>query len=287
MRRRRSRVRWAAIDRNAPIGMMDSGLGGLAVAREVMRALPGERIIYVGDTAHFPYGVRPAGDVVACVRDILTFFRHEGVKLAVLACNTASAVALPAMRGEFPFPVVGVIEAGARMAAQRTRNGCVGVLATERTVESGAYQEAVRLLRPDARVIGQPAPRLVTMVEEGYAEREPEALDEAIAAHVAPLLEQGADTIILGCTHFLTFAGRIARLFPGRAAVVDPAAETARQVAALLAVSDALRSPNGLPAHRFLVSGGDQDRFRLLGARILGRDIGQVGRFRSSMHSAG
>ncbi len=265
---------------------MDSGLGGLAVAREVMSALPGEKIIYVGDTAHFPYGVRSASDVLACVRDILAFFREEGVKLAVLACNTASAVALPTVRAEFLFPIVGVIEAGARMAVQRTRNRCVGVLATQRTVESGAYQEAVRRLAPAARVIGQPAPQLVTMVEEGYAEREPAALDAAIAAHVGPLLDEGADTIILGCTHFLTFAERIARLFPGRAAVIDPAAETARQVAGLLAVQSALRFPNGMPAHRFLVSGWDQDRFRLLGSRILGRDIQQVGRFRSRMHAA-
>lgn len=268
------------IDSNGCIGMLDSGVGGLAVAREVLRALPAERLIYVGDTAHFPYGTRTAGEVVSHVRDILDFFRDAGVKAAVLACNTASAVALPVLRDRYPFQVVGVIDAGARMAATSTRNGCIGVLATERTVQSGAYGEAVRRLRPELRVLGQAAPALVTMVEEGYGEKDPAALDAAIAEHVRPLIEAGADTVILGCTHFLALGGRIRQLFPGIGAVIDPAAETARQVADLLAERGLLQEPsrgtNGLPRCRFLISGHDADHFRLVGSRILGREIGAV-----------
>lgn len=256
--------------------MLDSGVGGLAVAREVLRALPAERLIYVGDTAHFPYGTRSAEEVVSFVRNILDFFHQAGVKAAVLACNTASAVALPVLQDRYPFPVIGVIEAGARMAVRSTRNGCIGVLATERTVQSGAYREAVHRLGPELRVPGKAAPTLVTMVEEGYGEKEPAALDAAIAAHVRPLLEAGADTIILGCTHFLALGGRIRELFPEIGAVIDPAAETARQVAGVLAERAALKAVNGLPSHRFLVSGLDGGHFQLVGSRILGRDIERI-----------
>lgn len=269
-------LRWISIKQHMPIGMLDSGVGGLAVARELLRGLPHERILYVGDTAHFPYGIRTAEQVVANVRAILDAFAQEGVKAAVLACNTASAVALPVLRNAYDFPILGVIEAGARMAVAQSRHGVVGVLATERTVQSGAYRDAVLHLAPHFQVLGREAPRLVTMVEEGYTETDPATLDEAIVAHLKPLLEKGADTIILGCTHFLAFRERIMRLFPGQAAVIDPAAETARQVAELLGQRHALASSNGIPRHRFLISGQDGDHFRQLGSLILGHQIPQV-----------
>lgn len=258
--------------------MLDSGVGGLAVAHAVMNRLPGERVIYVGDTAHFPYGTRSAGEVVSHVRFILDYFARENVKIAVMACNTASAVALPVLRDAYPFPLVGVIEAGARMAVRQSRNGCIGVLATERTVSSGAYTEAVARLQPGVRVIGRAAPQLVTMVEDGFMERDAADLDEAIAAHVEPLLAAGADTVILGCTHFLALRERILRLFPGRMAVVDPAAEAAGQVAATMAAVDTLAAPGDLPEHRFLISGDDCEHFRQVGSRILGTPIVEVDR---------
>lgn len=252
--------------------MLDSGVGGLAVARELLRTLPDEHLIYVGDTAHFPYGVRTAEEVVAFVRDILDYFVSAWVKMAVFACNTASAVALPVLQGRYPFPLIGVIEAGSRMAVNNTRNGCIAVLATERTVQTGAYDEAVRLLRPDVSVLGMAAPALVEMVEEGYEEKDPDALDAAIADHVAPLLAAGADTIILGCTHFLSLRGRILAMFPEIGAVIDPAAETARQAAETLARMGLLAPPGGKPRRRYLITGEDDGRFRRVGSRILGRD---------------
>lgn len=258
--------------------MLDSGVGGLAVARAVADRLPNEEIFYVGDTAHFPYGTRPPEAVVAHVRPILDHFVREGVKVAVIACNTASAVALPVLRRAYPFPLVGVIDAGARMAVRQSRNGCIGVLATERTVASGAYEEAVARLRPGSRVVGRPAPRLVAMVEEGFLERDAVGLDEAIAEHVEPLLAAGADTVILGCTHFLALRERILHLFPGRVAVIDPAAEAAGEVAATLAAMDTLAPPGRRPHHRFMISGDDGEHFRQVGSRILGRPIGRVGR---------
>ncbi len=257
--------------------MLDSGVGGLAVARAFLTRLPGERLVYVGDTAHFPYGTRPAEEVVSWVAAILDELAGAGVKMAVMACNTASAVALPVLRDRYPFPVLGVIEAGARMAVRQTRNGCIGVLATERTVASGAYERSIAALEPRCRVVGRAAPRLVTMVEEGMLERDPEGFDPVLAEHVRPLVKAGADTVILGCTHFLALQGRIARLFPGLA-VVNPAAETAEEAAALLQERAALAAPNGLPRHRFLITGQDLAHFADVGARILGFPLGRIER---------
>lgn len=269
---------WIPIEGDQPIGMLDSGVGGLAVARALINRLPSEQILYVGDTAHFPYGTRSSHDVVSCVRFILDYFAREKVKLAVMACNTASAVALPSLRDAYPFPLVGVIEAGVRMAVRQSRNGCIGVLATERTVASGAYEEAVARLQPGLHVVGRPAPELVAMVEEGFMERDPAGLDEAIREYVEPLLVVGADTIILGCTHFLALRERILRLFPGRVAVVDPAAEAARQVAETLATMGALAAAGGSAVNRFLISGDDGAHFRQVGSRILGTCIAGVDR---------
>lgn len=265
--------------------MLDSGVGGLAVAREFFNRLPGERLLYVGDTANFPYGVRSEEEVVTCVRSILDRFAREGVKMAVMACNTASAVALPVLRDRYPFPIIGVIEAGAGMAVRQTRNGRIGVLATERTVASGAYNAAVAALAPGCRVVGRPAPHLVAMVEEGYLERDPASLDAAVAAHLRPLLDAGVDTVILGCTHFLALRDRILQRHPG-IAVIDPAAETAEQAAAILRSAGLLAPTNGLPRHRFLITGDDAPHFRQVGSRILGRTIRVVERLSGAVARA-
>lgn len=257
--------------------MLDSGVGGLAVARAFLRRLPGERLIYVGDTAHFPYGTRTADEVVALVAAILDRLAGLGVKLAVMACNTASAVALPVLQDRYPFPILGVIAAGARLAVRRTRKGCVGVLATERTVASGAYERGIAALDPACRVVGRAASELVAMVEEGVLERDPHRCDRALQRHLVPLLAAGADTVILGCTHFLVLEQRLARLFPGLA-VINPAAETAAEAAALLAAAGALARRNGVPRHRFLITGADDGHFRAVGGRLLGAAVGPVER---------
>ncbi len=258
----------------APIGMLDSGVGGLWVARAVRSLLPAESIIYVGDTAHFPYGTRPAADVLACVRDLMGFFRREGVKAAVLACNTASAVALPAVAEESPFPVLGVIEAGVRLAAARTGGGLVGVLATERTVASGAYERAMAARWPAVRVLGQPAPRLVELVEEDAPSRDPALLDRVLRDYLRPLVDAGADTVILGCTHFLSLAERVRAFYPSLA-VVDPARETAAELRDLLRRRGWERLGNGAVRHRFLVTGEDRGAFAAAATRVWG-PLGRV-----------
>ncbi len=254
---------------DAPIGMLDSGVGGLWVARAVRSLLPDEAIVYVGDTAHFPYGTRPAARVLACVRDILGFFEREGVKAVVLACNTASAVALPAVAEGSPFPVLGVIEAGVRLAAARTARGLVGVLATERTVASGAYERAMAARWPGVRVVGRAAPRLVELVEEDAARRDPAILDRALLGYLRPLVDTGVDTLILGCTHFLSLAERVRNFYPSLA-VVDPARETAAELRDLLRRRGWERRSNGAVRHRFLVTGEDREAFAAAAARVWG-----------------
>lgn len=233
----------------------------------------------MGDTAYFPYGIRSAEEVLFRVREILNYFVRENVSVAVLACNTASAVSLPFVRQEYPFPIIGVIEAGAKIAVQQTAGGCIAVLATERTVASGAYEAAIARINPAFRTISYPAPDLVNIVEEGWTERDPVFLDEAISDHVRPLIEQGADTVILGCTHFLPLRQRILNLFGDRIKVIDPASETGRQVLELVVPETGTPSANGLPRHRFLVSGDDMEHFRTVGSRILGRDLLRVEKY--------
>lgn len=254
-------------DPEAPIGMLDSGVGGLWVARAVRALLPSELILYVGDTAHFPYGTRAAEDVLACVRGVLGFLAREGVKAVVLACNTASAVALPRVAEEAPFPVIGVIEAGVRLAGARTARGVVGVLATERTIASGAYERAMARSWPGVRVVGQAAPRLVELVEKNAAERDPRLLHETLLAYLRPLVAGGVDTVILGCTHFLSLAGRVRAFYP-RLEVIDPARETARELRELLLRQGMARLGNGAVRHRFLVTGPDEAAFSVAARRL-------------------
>lgn len=244
-----------------------------------MIRLPGEDILYVGDTAHFPYGILSEQGVIHNVRVILDLFARRGVKAAVMACNTASAVALPVLGEHYPFPLIGVIDAGAGMAVRQTVNGYIGVLATERTVASGAYDEAVRRLNPTCRVLGSAAPHLVTMVEEGYLESDPAGLDRGIMEHLQPLVEAGVDTIILGCTHFLALRERIMYLFPGQVTVIDPAAETAAQLSELLGDGTACARVGDQARYRFLISGEDFSHFKQVGSRVLGRQIQVVERF--------
>ena len=155
------------MDRNAPIGVFDSGIGGLTVAREIMRQMPQERIVYFGDTARVPYGSKSQETVLRYSRQIIRFLKTQGVKAIVIACNTASACALETVKLELDIPIIGVIYAGARTAAEATHNGKIGVIGTEATIRSGIYTREMQKLRPDIEVIGKPCPLFVPLVEEG------------------------------------------------------------------------------------------------------------------------
>ncbi len=257
------------------IGVFDSGTGGLTVLHEVRRALPSESTVYLGDLARLPYGPRPQEEVRVFSHEIARFLldRHD-VKLLVIACNTASAAALTTLRALYPaLPIVGVIEPGAHAAVAATRNGRVGVFATEGTVRSAAYPRAVRAVAPAVHVVAQACPALVPLAEAG--ETNGAHVEAALRGYLAPLDVEGVDTLILGCTHYPLLRPAVDAVVDGRLAVVDSAHTTAAETAVQL---DALglRAPVGtIPAHRLYTTGSPAG-FHELAVRLFGDDVERV-----------
>lgn len=219
-------------DKYAPIGVFDSGVGGLTVAREIMRNLPNERIIYFGDTARVPYGSKSGETVLRYSRQIVHFLQEQRVKAIVVACNTASALALDTIEQELDIPIMGVVRPGARAAVSVTRNKRVGVIATEGTVRSNIYQELLKKIDPEIKVFAKACPLLVPLVEEGWL-KDPITYEVA-RRYLAGLLEQGIDTLIMGCTHYPLLRSVLGSVAGGRVALVNPAYETARALKGLL-----------------------------------------------------
>jgi len=217
---------------DAPIGVFDSGLGGLTVAREIMRNLPGERIVYFGDTARVPYGNKSKQTIVRYSRQTVRFLKTQGIKAIVIACNTASALAIDEVAAEAGMPVIGVVEPGARVAAKVTRNKNIGVIGTKATVQTGAYIRAIHAIDPDINIIGQACPILVPLVEEGWTHDR--ITDEILMRYLDDLLEHGVDTIILGCTHYPLLRNAIRRLVGPDVSLVNPAYETALELERML-----------------------------------------------------
>src|SRR6202795_4659203 len=216
----------------APIGVFDSGIGGLTVVREMIGQLPNESIIYFGDTARVPYGPKSPDTVLRYSREITSYLRGEGIKALVVACSTATAHALPALREEYDMPIIGVIEPGARAAAAATRTKRVGVIGTAGTIKSGAYEKEIRKLLPDAPVTAQACALFVPLVEEGWTDSEP---TRAIARnYLAPLVAAEVDTLVLGCTHYPLMKTVIGNVVGREVRLIDSAHETARQTAELL-----------------------------------------------------
>ena len=219
------------MDKNAPVGVFDSGVGGLTVAREIMRQLPGERIIYFGDTARLPYGSKSRDTVIRYSRQIIRFLRTRDVKAIVIACNTASSYALETVQAEADIPVIGVINAGARTAVCATRNGKIGVIGTEGTIGSGIYTEVMRGRRPDIKVYGKSCPLFVPLVEEGLLHDS--VTDEIASRYLSELKGKYIDTLVLGCTHYPLLRSTLRRLM-GEVTLVNPAYETALELKKLL-----------------------------------------------------
>jgi glutamate racemase len=258
------------VDPRAPIGVFDSGVGGLTVLRALIARLPDEATVYLGDTARVPYGTRSA-EVVT--RYALLSARHlaaRGIKLLVIACNTVSAHSLPKLAAALPIPVVGVIEPGASTAAARTRGGNVAVLATPGTVASGAYQAALRRLLPLASVIARPCPLFVPLAEEGWVDGEVPRL--VAERYLSDLRRSGVDTAVLGCTHYPLLAQVIAETLGPQVAIVDSAEATVAAVASILERHD-LSRPAGLPPRHETLCTDLPDRFRAIAERFLGRPI--------------
>jgi len=262
------------VNADAPIGVFDSGVGGLTVLRALTARLPDEHTIYLGDTARVPYGTR-SGEVVT--RYALMSARHlvrHGIKLLVVACNTVSAHSLPALADALPIPVLGVIEPGARLAAARTRGGSIAVLGTPATVASGAYQRALARLAPLSPVIARACPLFVPLAEEGWTEGEvPRLIAER---YLADLRRARVDTAVLGCTHYPLLAPAIAEVLGPQVAIVDSAEAVTQSVMALLASHGLSRQPGGgAPRHRTLCTDVPH-RFQQVAERFLGRPVERV-----------
>src|SRR5688500_16093987 len=257
---------------NAPIGVFDSGVGGLTVLRALIGSLPAEDFLYLGDTARLPYGTKSPETVARYSVRAAGALVSRGVKMLVVACNTASATALPSLRESFPeLPVIGVIEPGAEAACEASASGRIAVLATEGTVNGGAYQRAILSLRPDAHVTQVAAQVFVALAEEGWSEGAAvDAVTERYLAH----LDARVDTVVLGCTHFPLLAGAIARQLGPTRRVVDSAATTARATALELAARDLLVPTARAGAIRLLAT-DSPERFARVGARFLGSSIAE------------
>ncbi|HEX9306864.1 MAG TPA: glutamate racemase [Anaeromyxobacter sp.] len=248
------------------IGIFDSGVGGLTVQRAVLDALPAADTLYLGDTARVPYGTKSAETVTQYSLRNARFLARHGIDLLVVACNTASAVALPALRAELAVPVLGVVEPGARVAARTSRSGRVGVIGTHGTVASGAYQAAIRRERADARVIARACPLFVPLAEEGWTDPADEVVRGVVARYLAPVREEGVDTLVLGCTHYPLLAAAIADAVPG-VTLVDSAAAVAAEVRERFGGGGARDGE-----HRFFVTDAPE-RFLAIAGRFLGRPV--------------
>ncbi|HUS20943.1 MAG TPA: glutamate racemase [Aeromicrobium sp.] len=259
-----------------PIGIFDSGFGGLTVARAVMDLLPHESVIYLGDTARQPYGPKPISDVREYALDCLDHLVTQGVKALVIACNSASAAVLRDARERYDVPVVEVIVPAARRAVNATHNGRIGVICTQSTATSRAYDDALSVA-PNVELFTAVCPRFVAFVEAGVTSG-PEVL-AAAEEYLAPLREADVDTLILGCTHYPLLAGVLSLVMGEGVTLVSSADETARDVFALLVQTDLQRSPSaGPPAHRFLTTGRPEE-FGELGRRFLGPEVQSVEQF--------
>ncbi|MEP6991010.1 MAG: glutamate racemase [bacterium] len=261
----------AARDRNAPIGVFDSGLGGLTVAHAIMRQLPGESLVYFGDTARVPYGPKSPETVRRYSHEIAAFLIDEGVKAIVVACNTATAHALPMLESELDVPVIGVVGPGARAAVRATTTGHIGVIGTAGTIKSGAYVRAIHAESPDANVTALPCPLFVPLVEEGWTDSEATRL--IAAEYLAPLRQQ-VDTLVLGCTHYPLLKRVIGETIGRPVRLIDSAEETAADTRRLLEEHDLL-SPAASGTYRFIAS-DDPQQFLALGQRFFGDALDRV-----------
>ena len=251
------------------IGIFDSGIGGLTVLQQLMRLLPHENLIYLGDTARSPYGTKSPDVVRVYSCENSDFLLERGLKMLVVACNTASAVALEVLRERYEIPVVGVIAPGAQAAVRRSKNDHIGVIGTEATIASGAYTQALRQLNPDVEVYTRACPMFVPLVEEGWVDNE--VARGAVTRYLSSLKQSPIDTLVLGCTHYPLLRKCIAEFLGGQIGLVDSAEETAKVVKATL-VSYGLARRKGNGEASFFVT-DVPDRFVKVGARFLGEQI--------------
>jgi glutamate racemase len=251
------------------IGVFDSGVGGLTVFREISRALPHQPLVYLGDSARVPYGTKSPETVIRYSLEAAAHLLDRGIGMLVVACNTATAAALPALQAKLSVPVIGVVEPGARAAVAATR-GRVGVIATEGTVRSQAYTKAIHAIDSSIEVIESAAPLFVPLAEEGWANTH--VAREVAEVYLSPLIDSGIDTLVLGCTHYPILRGTIQKVVGDRIAIVDSAETTALSVRNAL---DGNAPRNGTPEHHFLVTDATE-RFRRIAGEFLDHEIANL-----------
>ena len=254
----------------APIGVFDSGVGGLTVAREIMRQLPQENIVYFGDTARVPYGSKSRDNIIRFSRQIIRFLETKEVKAIVIACNTASALALETVKEETDIPVIGVIVPGARSAVQATKNGIIGVAGTEATIRSETYTKVINEMKPDAVVIGKPCPLFVPLVEEGFAKHR--ITEEVIEIYLSDMRQTRIYSMILGCTHYPLLRSKIMTFFGDKVHIVNPAYETAMDLKKILFERGIENRSERAAAYKFYVSDA-AEKFTRFANGILTYDV--------------
>jgi glutamate racemase len=256
-----------------PIGIFDSGVGGLTVFKEVISLLPGEDIIYLGDTARVPYGTRSPQTVIKYSQEITQFLLHQGIKLLVVACNTSSAVSLPSLQQQNEIPVIGVIKPGARRASEMTQNKRVGVIGTEGTVKSQAYEQAIQGVDQEITVFTRACPLFVPLAEEGWVDKQVTRL--TAQSYLRPLREEAIDTLVLGCTHYPLLEGIIREITGDGVCLVNSAKETAKEVKKVLEEKGLIAHKQKHGSYHFYVT-DNAERFIRVGERFLGRKLGPV-----------
>ena len=254
-----------------PVGIFDSGVGGLTVMREIIKQLPDEHLLYLGDTARVPYGVRSPETVSKYSYENTKFLMSRGIKMLVVACNTSSAVSLDMLREEFPVPATGVVEPGARAAVEKAKHKRIAVIGTETTIKSGAYERAIKSLDDSIEVSGFACPLFVPLIEEGWLEGEVVRL--TAEKYLAPIRDDGADAVVLGCTHYPMLKHVIGSIV--NLPLIDSAVETAKEVRRVLEQTGLLRQGNGNVSRKFFVTDAP-DKFAAAGERFLGHEISHI-----------
>lgn len=259
------------LDPDQAIGIFDSGLGGISVVRSLIKLLPHEHLIYFGDTARVPYGSKSEDTVVRFSHQISSFLREKKVKMIVVACNTASSVALESLKQSFNIPIVGVIAPGARAAVKHADSRGIGVIGTASTIRSGAYREAIRDLNSEIRVLDQPCPLLVPLVEEDWPHDG--VVNQVLKSYLDTFISDKPDSLILGCTHYPYLKSEIQKVLGPEVTLVDSGEETADEVKRVLTEQKLLNATTGDPGkHKFFVSDFPQ-KFEETASRFLGRPL--------------
>ena len=256
-----------------PIGVFDSGLGGLTAMRELVQAMPNEDIIYLGDTGRVPYGGRSTETIIKYARQDIEFLLSHGIKAIAVACGTVSTVALDVVAQEYDTPIFGVVEPAAWKAAKLSRSGRIGVIGTVNSVRSGAYDRAIRRFRPESEVFSQACPLFVPLVENGRIHRGDRLAELAAEEYLAPLRQVGIDTLILGCTHYPLLSGVISDVMGPEVSLVSSGAEEAEYLIKKLRERDALARPDRVGRHSYYVTDSTEG-FGAIASLFLGGDIG-------------